>query len=737
MKNNFLKLIFCLKYCFVLNTFLMFSLPQSSSSEIENEIATKIAEARKFIDLKDQSSYNKGVSILKEHEKKIDSINDYRVKLLFYRAVIDMLVECGDYTSPESYFDKSFKILKTVDDKKELGLFYESLGVLKRFQGKFDERKKYYLLSEKLLKKYGTSAENIDINYNLAIIYLDEKRWEKAVHFAKKSLNNIQLSRTKIDRINYINLYLAQSYLNLKKIDSAGFYLKKCEKNNFFIKENSFDEALYYQTKGDYYINIGKTEEGNRLIKLSNEKYKKLFRKKLHELQNTYQLSNNLKLKEYENARIKNEIKLKNSNIKYKNYAIILGFLVIIILIILTYFQNKNSRFKTKVNKLLKANNYKLTKTNRELKEAINIKKTFLDTITHELRTPLNTINGISYLLKKTESESEKNKHLETLNFSSNYLAGLINNIIDYNLIDKSKNKKLNSQKNSLQKIVESVITAYKLKNENENENEITLNYDVKIPKLLLIDNTRLTQIFFNLMSNSSKFTKKGKINLEVTLLKIDSKNALIKFEITDTGIGIPAEMVDKVFDLFVQASTKINRDYGGSGIGLSIVKKNIELFGSEIFITSKENVGTKVTFELNFETVQEDENITDKNEKGAEKKVEILLVEDNKINQIITKKIIESKGYKCEVANDGVEAVSMSKVKDYTLILMDIMMPNMDGFEASSIISKIKPHIPIVALTAISEDVRKEDFLKSTMITKLSKPLDIEQLCLTIENNI
>ena len=717
----------------------MFSLSQSSSLKIETEITTKIAEARKFIDRKDQSNYTKGVKILNDYEKKIDSINDYRVKLIFYRAVIEMFLECRDYNSPKNYFDKGFKILRTVDNKKELGLFYEYLGVLKHYQGSLIERNKYYVIAENLLKKYGSNAENIDINYNLTVIYLEERNWVKTVSFAKKTLKNIQISQTKVDRINYMNLYLAESYLNLNKIDSAGFYLKESEKNGYFIRKNSFDEALYYQIKGDYNLKIGKQEQGNKFLKLSNDKYKKLFVKKIKELQNSYQLSNNLKLKEYENKRIKNEINLKNTNIAYKNYVIILGVILILILMILTYFQNRNSKFKTKVNTLLKENNYSLNKTNKELKEAINIKKTFLDTITHELRTPLNTINGISYLLKQTKSEDEKNKHLEALDFSSNYLAGLINNIIDYNLIDKSKNNKLNSQKNSLQKIVESVIDTYKLKNENENKNKITLNYDVTIPKYLLIDNTRLTQILFNLMNNSSKFTKKGKINLDVTLLKKDKKNTLIKFKITDTGIGIDSKMLDKVFDLFVQASTKINRDYGGSGIGLSIVKKNIELFGSTVKIKSKENVGTKVSFEINFETIQDDKIAVaeNENEEEIEKKVEILLVEDNKINQIITKKIIESKGYKCEVANDGVEAVSMSKIKDYSLILMDIMMPNMDGFEASSIISKIKPYIPIVALTAISEDVRKEDFLKSTMITKLSKPLDIEQLCLTIENNI
>lgn len=717
----------------------MFSLSQSSSLKIETEITTKIAEARKFIDRKDQSNYTKGLKILNDYEKKIDSINDYRVKLIFYRAVIEMFLECRDYNSPKNYFDKGFKILRTVDDKKELGLFYEYLGVLKHYQGSLIERNKYYVIAENLLKKYGSNAENIDINYNLTVIYLEERNWVKTVSFAKKTLKNIQISQTKVDRINYMNLYLAESYLNLNKIDSAGFYLKESEKNGYFIRKNSFDEALYYQIKGDYNLKIGKQEQGNKFLKLSNDKYKKLFVKKIKELQNSYQLSNNLKLKEYENKRIKNEINLKNTNIAYKNYVIILGVILILILMILTYFQNRNSKFKTKVNTLLKENNYSLNKTNKELKEAINIKKTFLDTITHELRTPLNTINGISYLLKQTKSEDEKNKHLEALDFSSNYLAGLINNIIDYNLIDKSKNNKLNSQKNSLQKIVESVIDTYKLKNENENKNKITLNYDVTIPKYLLIDNTRLTQILFNLMNNSSKFTKKGKINLDVTLLKKDKKNTLIKFKITDTGIGIDSKMLDKVFDLFVQASTKINRDYGGSGIGLSIVKKNIELFGSTVKIKSKENVGTKVSFEINFETIQDDKIAVaeNENEEEIEKKVEILLVEDNKINQIITKKIIESKGYKCEVANDGVEAVSMSKIKDYSLILMDIMMPNMDGFEASSIISKIKPYIPIVALTAISEDVRKEDFLKSTMITKLSKPLDIEQLCLTIENNI
>lgn len=739
MKNNFLKLIFFLKYFILLNTFSLFAFPQLQLSKINVEIIAKVSEIKKLIDKKDQTNYNKGVTILKEYEKKLDSINDYRVKLLFYRAVIEMFLECKDYNSPKSYFDKGFNILKTVDNKKELGLFYESLGVLKHYQGRLEERNKYYLMSENLLKKHGTNAENIDINYNLAVIYLEEKQWKKTIYFAKKTLKNIQISQTKVDRINYINLYLAESYLYLNKVDSAGYYLKESEKNGYFIKKNSFDEALYNQIKGDYYIETGKQHQGNKLLKLSNDKYKELFVKKIKELQNSYQLSSNLKLTEYENIRIKNEIELKNINIKYKNYVIILGILIIIILIVLTYFQNRNSKFKTKVNTLLKENNYELIKANKQLKEAINIKKTFLDTITHELRTPLNTIKGISYLLKISKSDEEINKHIESLDFSSDYLSGLINNIIDYNLIDKSKNIELNNTKESLKKIVELVATSFKITNKNGNKNEVVLNYDTQIPQYLLIDNIRLNQILFNLMSNSSKFTSNGKINLDVSLVKLDFESALIQFQIADTGIGIPSKMLDKVFDLFVQASTKINRDYGGSGIGLSIVKKNIALFGSTIHIESKEKAGTTVTFEINFKIVKEAEIALEQNEKVVEieKKVEILLVEDNKINQIITKKIIESKGYKCEVANDGLEAVKMTHSKDYSLILMDIMMPNMDGFEASAIISQEKPYIPIIALTAISEDVRKEDFLNSSMITKLSKPLDVELLCLTIEKNI
>jgi signal transduction histidine kinase/CheY-like chemotaxis protein len=739
MKNNFLKLICCLKYFILLNTFSLTAVAQLPSSEINDKIVANVSKARRFIEKKDQISYNHGVALLLKFEKEIIATKDDRIKLLFYRAVIEMFVECKDYNSPKQYFDKGFKILKSVNNKKELGLFYEYYGVLKYYQGSLEERNKYYLIAEDLLKKYGSDAENIDINFNLTIIYKEKKEWKKSIHFAKKALKNINSSKTKLDRIDYLHLYLAENYLNLNNIDSVGYYLKETEKNGYFIRENSFDEPLFYQIKGEYLIKTANEKQGFTLLKLSNDKYKELFTKKTKELRNSYQLSNNLKLAEYDNKRIKNEIKLKNSNIKYKNYVIILGVLIIIILIILTYFQNRNSKFKTKVNTLLKENNYELIKANKQLKEAINIKKTFLDTITHELRTPLNTIKGISYLLKISKSDEEINKHIESLNFSSDYLSGLINNIIDYNLIDKSKNIELNNKKESLKKIVELVATSFKITNKNENKNEVVLNYDTQIPQYLLIDNIRLNQILFNLMSNSSKFTSNGKINLDVNLVKLDFESALIKFQIADTGIGIPSKMLDKVFDLFVQASTKINRDYGGSGIGLSIVKKNIALFGSTIHIESKEKAGTTVTFEINFKIVKEAEIGLKQNEKVVEieKKVEILLVEDNKINQMITKKIIESKGYKCEVANDGLEAVKMTHSKDYSLILMDIMMPNMDGFEASAIISKEKPYIPIIALTAISEDVRKEDFLNSSMITKLSKPLDVELLCLTIEKNI
>jgi CheY-like chemotaxis protein len=260
--------------------------------------------------------------------------------------------------------------------------------------------------------------------------------------------------------------------------------------------------------------------------------------------------------------------------------------------------------------------------------------------------------------------------------------------------------------------------------------------FDKTIPDKLIFDEAKLYQVLFSLIDNAFKFSKNGSVVVEVKKMSVNKDKTEIQFIIKDTGIGIAPEIKDKIYDLFFQGSDKINYEYGGSGLGLTLVKKTLDLFNKTVTIDSEPDIGTTISFSLDFENYRknaESEVSSESKKIDDPSKIRILLVEDNKINQLITEKTITKKGYRCDVANNGFEACNMVGENDYSLILMDIMMPVMDGFEASDYISKFKPEIPIVALTAISEDVNKELFSASKISKVLSKPVNVEELYKTI----
>jgi signal transduction histidine kinase len=437
-------------------------------------------------------------------------------------------------------------------------------------------------------------------------------------------------------------------------------------------------------------------------------------------------------LQEIENQTIKKEIDLNKKNSIYKNFILILSCVIILILMILTFFQYKAAKFKANLNLLLQKKNEELVEVNSKVNKALDAKKKFLDAITHELRTPLNPIKGISYLMKDTTSKDEQNKYIETLGFSSDYLLSLINNIIEYNIMDKSNKDKLKNDPIEIKTLLKNIYNSFKIK--EENKNRIHLEIDENLPNVVLMDAFRVTQILINLISNSLKFTKNGDVYLRVLLENITRTNVHINFEVQDTGIGIDKNEFNKIFDPFYQVS---KGDFEGSGLGLSIVAKTLKFLKSKPVVTSEIGKGTSILFCLSLEVYQS-KMITVKGLKESfYNNIKILLVEDNKVNQFITKKILTNQGFECDIANDGFEAVKLVQAIDYSLILMDIMMPVMDGFEASEKIKQIKPYIPIIALTAMYEEVNRKKFEEAKIIRVLTKPVSVEILCEAIYDNI
>lgn len=722
---------------YVLLFFLSFNstLAQGYVSDdlIVKSLNEEITQAKLFIEEKSDDSYQKGIDLFDKIEGKIKASKDTLFLLDFYKTRIDVYLANYDFDNAFIYANKGFDLLEEYEDKKQLGFYYEILGVIYYSQEKDIERDSAFLKAEELLSKYAKPEENIDINFNLAVISKEKEDWNKTIQYSNRALFFIETTKKSEVRKKFLYTFLAEAYLKLNQLENADEFLKKLEADKELLKYRPLLVASYYSLRAQFYEKKENFKEATSFYNKSNEAYAKLSFEKTKEIRSSLQLKSNLKLQDIENKAIKKEMLLNEKNSNYKSFILLLSGIIIFILIALAFFQYKTSKFKAKMNFLLQKKNAQLVQVNSKINKALNAKKKFLDAITHELRTPLNSIKGISYLMKDSTSKEEQNKYIETLSFSSDYLLSLINNIIEYNIMDKSNKNKLKNEPIEIKTLLKNIYNSFKIK--VENNNKIHLVIDDNIPNVVLMDAFRITQILINLISNSLKFTKNGNVYLRVLLEDITNSDVKINFEVQDTGIGIDVNEFNKIFDPFYQVS---KGDFEGSGLGLSIVAKTLDLLKSKPIVISEIGKGTSISFSLSLDVYQSKKHaVKEIKELIITSKIKILLVEDNKVNQLITRKILTNQGFECDIANDGFEAVKLVEKNDYSLILMDIMMPVMDGFEASEKIKLIKPSIPIIALTAMYEEVNRKKFEDAKIIRVLTKPVSVDILCEAIYDNI
>ena len=392
----------------------------------------------------------------------------------------------------------------------------------------------------------------------------------------------------------------------------------------------------------------------------------------------------------------------------------------------------KNNNLRARANGLLQKKNRELTLAKENAERATTAKAQFLSTITHELRTPLYAVTGLTHLLLEENPTPNQKEHLNSLKFSGEYLLSLINNILDLNKLEANKVEIINSSFD-LKKRISDVLIALKNSADDKN-NKIHFDFEKTIPNRLKGDPLKLSQILINLIGNSIKFTEDGNIWIKVGLLKQVKDEVLLHFEIEDNGEGISKEKQKAIFENFTQGSTQINRKFGGTGLGLSIVKNLLSLMESEISLESDLGKGSKFSFDLKFGIVEPALNTEEQQEEKPATKQdylegkEILVVEDNKINQMITKKIIEKNKAICRVADNGSTAIEMVREGSFNLILMDIHMPGISGIEATKEIRKFNTEIPIIALTAVTLDENLDEFYLNGFNDIIPKPYKTEE---------
>jgi CheY-like chemotaxis protein len=379
-----------------------------------------------------------------------------------------------------------------------------------------------------------------------------------------------------------------------------------------------------------------------------------------------------------------------------------------------------------------------------EIKNAEVAKQQFLSNMSHEIRTPLNAIIGMTHLLLAEQVPPEMQENLKILKFSGENLLVLVNDILDYSKILSGK-VSFESIDFSLRDFVQSIRQSHLFK---ATEKGITLKMklDSDLPDRLNGDPMRLAQVLNNLISNAIKFTNAGSVTVDLTLGEMGPQHVTIDFAIRDTGIGIDPSLKEFIFESFTQASADTTRRFGGTGLGLAITRSLLQLQGSDIFLESEIGKGSLFYFRLRLGKSQK-ETFSVSNqlfgETTGEKKdlagYKVLLVEDNEMNRIVAKKFMTRWALEVAYAQNGVEAVGMMEEEHYHLVLMDLQMPRMDGYEATRRIRALPgcERLPIIALTASVEPEVMEKIKLAGMTDYMSKPFNPNELYAKIAQHL
>ncbi|MEI6947865.1 ATP-binding protein [Paraflavisolibacter sp. H34] len=369
-----------------------------------------------------------------------------------------------------------------------------------------------------------------------------------------------------------------------------------------------------------------------------------------------------------------------------------------------------------------------LNQSERKIKEAARLKEQFMANMSHEIRTPMNSIIGFTNLLKRTNLNDSQRQYVQNIHSAGENLLVLVNDILDLSKIESGM-MHLEETNFSLRSLISSIGAMF-IERIKEKKLELKIEVASETPDILCGDAIRLTQVLVNLLSNAVKFTERGGITIVVTSIYCTEERARLRLVVEDTGIGIAREKQAAVFERFQQADSETTRKFGGTGLGLSIVKQLVQLQKGSIELQSEPGRGSKFTVELEFKIPDANEMLS--NAIAAEAAtpvkldtIKVLIAEDNTMNQQLIRHLMKSWNIECTLVNNGAEALEALKRQSFSLVLMDIQMPVMDGYTATGIIrNELHMDIPIIAMTAHAMIGEKEKCMQLGMNDYVSKPI-------------
>ncbi len=697
--------------------------PELNQNEINYRIEQSQSELEKYNYYEAQKNLNEALGLA-------EKIGNKKSTAIVYTKIGQIQLLNEEAEQAIISLNKAIEIQNEINDNANLGYSYKIKGEVYQFDKDYYQALEYFTSAKNLFQQEGLDNKLAETLLCEGKTFMSLNNYRKARALTEEAIalakrNNILKIQSQ-GLINHGKIYLALNNIE-RANDFANEGLQIAKDNNFvnILNEGYLILSDIKQSEGDF---KGSYDYLKAYNKLSDS---------LREIKLAYSLRNQESLSALENEREKTkkaekDLEEAKSDNDLGTLISILSVALITILSLLTLSLYKNNNIRLKTNNMLHKKNGELIIAKEKAELASKTKANFLSTVTHELRTPLYAVTGLSNMLLDENPKPEQIQHLKSLKFSGDYLLTFINDILQINKIEANK-VNLEPESFNLKKKINNIVLA--LNNSAlDNNIKIHFEYDKDLPENFIADQLKISQILINLIGNSIKFTKDGDIWIRV--YKIDEKgnNYTLRFEVEDNGIGISQEKQDNMFESFSQGSIQINRKYGGTGLGLSIVKGLIEILKGDIYLKSELGKGSTFFFEIPLEYTSVEEA---KEKKATYFKevneldltnVKILVVEDNKINQMITKKILTKMKLKCDIVDNGEEAVDMIKTNNYNIILMDIHMPGISGIEATKIVRTFDKELTIFALTAVTIEDKMHEFEEAGFTDIIPKPFKQEE---------
>lgn len=690
----------------------------------------------------DNGNIKKSIEYLNLATKLSDSIEDNYGKAVANLTLGEIYYKLYETEDAEIRFLKSLSASERINDNYLIAQSYWYLGNV--YSIGFKEKRKgieeyeYALNYVNNIGLYGEynqkDKETIKskVLVSLSSTYLDLNEYDSAIKYileAKESTKLIDKNPLQLSNIEFLlGRYYSQKEVYFNAINKYVEAIKIIKNEKINENDTNLSLAKIYKQYALALKEVGKTDQAYYALVTHNNYREKVINEE--KIKQSKLAKTKFDISDYKNSiALANKEKDQQENLANKarsiNIVVITAICVLLILLLLLY---KSFKSKNRISALLEAKNKQLELAKNEAIKSSELKTNFISNVSHELRTPLYGVVGLTSILLKNNDLSERdNKFLKSLKFSGDYLLNLINDVLQIGKIE-SKKIELHNTSINLKRILGNITDSFEYQLES-NSNKLHLYIDNQVPSHVFGDNIRLSQILINLIGNGLKFTNNGNVWVMLETLKNRQGHCDIRFIIKDDGPGIPMTEQKRIFDNFSQLERKHNNDYQGTGLGLSIVKNLVELLGSEIQLESTEGEGSIFSFDLNFKVDSETSKLQEKQKsvlaKIAQNNFNILIVEDNKVNQIVTQNILEKESYKTAIVANGELAVQEVMKNNYDLVLMDLNMPIMGGVEATTRIRAFNENIPIIALTAADMEEVEEKVMRHGFNDIIIKPYD------------